>query len=581
MDNEKGIARKIGSMLRGAVARDKGLLVTLSVCHAKKLTLGDTAKLAAMHDGLAKELAALARAEETDPHIAHTISDVLTTDRYSDDANEIARALYALLPGTEEELNRLILDLELEDELSGGSFREEGSTPESVTALALGVLGLRDGERVGDFGTGTGSFLVRASERADCELFYGCDVASDAVAVAKIRAAAIGPNATVEQADMFHIDGTFDKCFSNYPFGMKKRGFVEDALYSLKTQGVEDLPKAASSDWLFNLQLFARTRQGGRAVGVMTRGSCYNGADEAIRRYFVANGWVEAVIALPEGVFSPYTKIATNMIVLSRGNEAVRFVDATGICQQGRRKTTFGDGDVEEIVRLLGEDEDGRSCSKDYGELERGGFNLDPTRHLAEEIVVKNGVPLASLAESITRGSGIGQRELEALNSNVPTPFRYLEAKNIAGGQIDDSMGYLMGIDPGKERYCVSDGDLLMTKTGPNFKFAVAEIPEGSKVLATANLYIVRLDRDKVDPWYVKLYLESEQGMAQLRRACVGTAQPNFPQGGFADVMVPMVANAQQQKIVGKYESLRQEIAIHELAIERARQKIAGLLEEE
>ena len=115
MENEKSIARKIGGLLRGAVARDKGLLVALSVCHAKKLTLGHTAKLAAMHDGLAKELAALACAEEADPHIAHTVSDVLTTRRYSDDADKVSRALYGLLPGTEEGLNRLILDLELED----------------------------------------------------------------------------------------------------------------------------------------------------------------------------------------------------------------------------------------------------------------------------------------------------------------------------------------------------------------------------------------------------------------------------------------------------------------------------------
>ncbi|MFR3451740.1 MAG: N-6 DNA methylase [Collinsella sp.] len=401
------------------------------------------------------------------------------------------------------------------------------------------------------------------------------------VAIAKMRAEAIGPNATVEQADMFHIDGKFDKCFSNYPFAMKTGSFKEEVLDSLKHQGFEGIPHFHSSDWLFNLQLVAKLKEGGKAIGVMTRGSSFNGADEKIRRYFVANGWIEAVIALPAGMFSPYTGIATTMVILSEGNDAARLVDASELCQKGRRETTFSDDDIAEILRLLNEDAEGRSKLMSYDELANDGFILNPERHLGETIEVKNGASIEDLSFNITRGSGWAKKQLEEFNSNTPTKNRYLMLQNIIDGEIEDDLPYLTEIDPSQDKYCVKDGDLLLSKIGPNFKVAVAEIPEGEKVLATGNLYIISLDRKKINPLYAKLYLSTDQGVAQLRRACVGTTMPSIPAKAFGDIMIPMISLDEQAKIIERYETLRQEIAIHKMAIEKARQKMASLLDEE
>ena len=491
------------------------------------------------------------------------------------------RRAYGILPDDPEELAEIILDIELEEDLASQFMRFEGITPRSVTELAVKVLDIVEGNRVADFGTGTGSFLVRASKEADCELVYGCDVNLTSVAIAKMRAEAIGPNATVEQADMFRIDGTFDSCFSNYPFAMKMGSFREDVLESLKLQGYEGIPHFQSSDWLFNLQLVARLKEGGKAVGVMTRGSSYNGADEKIRRHFVANGWIEAVIALPAGMFSPYTSIPTTMVVLSKGNDAVRLIDASELCQKGRRETIFSDSDIERILELLSEDAEGLSKLMTYEELADDSFILNPERHLGEAIEVKDGVSVEDLSLKITRGSGWAKKQLEEFNSNTPTKFRYLMLQNIVDGEIEDDLPYLTEIEPSQDKYCVKDGDLLLSKIGPNFKIAVADVPEGEKVLATGNLYIISLDRAKIDPRYVKIYLDTDQGVAQLRRACVGTTMPSIPAKAFGDILIPMASLDEQAKIIDRYEALRQEIAIHKMAIEKARQKMASLLDEE
>lgn len=582
MEKTKNIAWEVASALRGSV-NDRGysFIAVMAICHAKRAALAHFSSNIAFNEDIVNDLIEAVRAYDDEGYISHFVEEVLTSGRYLSEAGEAVRRAYGILPDDPEELAEIILDIELEEDLASQFMRFEGITPRSVTELAVKALDIVEGNRVADFGTGTGSFLVRASKEADCELVYGCDVNLTSVAIAKMRAEAIGPNATVEQADMFHIDGTFDRCFSNYPFAMKMGSFREDVLESLKLQGYEGIPHFQSSDWLFNLQLVARLKEGGKAIGVMTRGSSYNGADEKIRRHFVANGWIEAVIALPAGMFSPYTNIPTTMVVLSKGNDAVRLVDGSDLCHKGRRETIFSDSDIERILELLSEDAEGLSKLMTYEELADDSFILNPERHLGEVIEVKDGVSVEDLSLKITRGSGWARKQLEEFNSNTPTKFRYLMLQNIVDGEIEDDLPYLTEIEPSQDKYCIKDGDLLLSKIGPNFKIAVADVPEGEKVLATGNLYIISLDRAKIDPRYVKLYLDTDQGVAQLRRACVGTTMPSIPAKAFGDILIPMASLAEQAKIIDRYEALRQEIAIHKTAIEKARQKMASLLDEE
>ena len=582
MENSKSIVWKAADALRSSV-RDRycSYIVVMTICHAKRAILLHGRDCCGNDAGFNDKLYEVVLETSADEHVAHLVKDVLLTNRYLDAPGDVVARVYEMLPNDTNELADIVLDIELEEEFASQFMGDEGITPSSVTALAINLLSIKDGERVADFATGTGSFLVKASQQANCELVYGCDINSNAAAIAKIRAEVIGSSVVVEKADMFHIDGVFDKCFSNYPFGLKSRSFKNDAIESLSRQGYEDIPRFSSSDWIFNLQLLARLNDGGKAVGVMTRGSSFNGADEKIRRYFISNGWIEAIISLPSGMFSPYTGIPTTMLVLSKGNEKVRLIDASEICQKGRRETSFSDEDIAIISALMTNDEAGLSCSLTYDELANDGFILNPERYLGESINVKNGVPIEALSLNITRGSGWAKKQLEEFNSNVPTKFRYLMLKNIVDGELEEDLPYLTGIEDSQKKYCVNNGDLLLSKIGPNFKVAVADIPEGETVLATGNLYIIRLNTEEVDPRYVKLYLESDQGVAQLRRACVGTTMPSIPAKAFGDILIPKISLDEQAKIIDRYESLRHEIAIHKMAIDKAHQKMASLLAEE
>ena len=51
---------------------------------------------------------------------------------------------------------------------------------------------------------------------------------------------------------------------------------------------------------------------------------------------------------------------------------------------------------------------------------------------------------------------------------------------------------------------------------------AIASVKEGNKILANGNLYVIELDEDKINPYFLKAYLESENGKAALSRVAVG-----------------------------------------------------------
>lgn len=512
-------------------------------------------------------------AKVADENITMFVNDVLSNCRNLENNRDLF-FLLDVLPDDVDELTEIVLHMPIN---SHGSFAE--GTPETLINLAVELLGIKEGDEVADFGTGTGTFLVKAAEKRPCKLYYGCDVNTHPVGVARMRASLLDVDTIVEQKDMFQVDRVFDKAFSNYPFIHSKRGFFEEKTQILESTGIV-VPKFRSSDWLFNLCLISRLKETGKAIGIMAAGSCFNTADRDIRRYFVEKGLVEAIITLPEGMFFPYSGISTRLIVMSRGNENIRMIDASELCERGRRLCTFSEANITSIVSLLNADAD-NSVLVDLDELRNNDFNLDPSRYLEEEIRVKNGIALEEAVVRVTRGAGVKAAELEENISASATPYRYLILANIVDGQVQGSLPYLESIPESQNKYCAKNGDLVLSKIGPNFKTAVIEADEEESVLCTGNLYIITVDQERFVPGYVQMYLASSDGQAQLNRESVGTTMKSISVKDLKQVRIPEIPLEAQRKLVQKKDLLCKEIGYHKTAIEKAQKQISNLLDEE
>lgn len=457
------------------------------------------------------------------------------------------------------------------------------STPRSVALAATGLLKMETGRSILDLGCGVGSFMMEAVQAAEPARFTGVEVNYDAASVCRIRAKFLPVRADISLGSLFELSGKFDYVFCDGPWGVPKREIERrfgDSAKSLVPDGVP----VRSGTWLWTLAALKCCQEGGRAVVTMPSGPLFNSSDSEIREYLVRSGRIESVIALPQGLYQPYTSLPAYLVVLSKDNNSVRMIDASKLGWKERRTTVLADEDIARICKMADPNsviaDTYRDCVSDVdtASIEENDWSLAPSR-FTKVVDIPNGVPLASLALSIKRGASISARELDSRIVKEKTPYRYLQIKDLSSGEISRKLPYLSSIEEKELKYCVEDGDIVLGKMSP-FRAAVASVKPGEHVLATGNLYIIRLDKDAVDPVYLKVFLESPKGMAQLKAACVGATIPSIPASAFKRILIPPMPLESQRKIAEQYRALKQTIDVYELKIEQTKDKMASLLEE-
>ena len=464
----------------------------------------------------------------------------------------------------------------------------ECSTPDGITSLVCEILDVHDDELVVDYGSGIGSFLELVAKTSGGARLVGVELDRGRAVAARIRARVSGSDVVYEWGDMFDYFERMlagekaDKVFSNYPWGMRAKHLEGKSDYLKKVlKGLSEYGRPTSADWVFNRLLIDSINEDGIAVGIMTNGSAFNGADARVRKYFIENGWIRAAISLPEGIFSPWTNIGTTLVVLSHGNvEGIRLVDATDLGTKGRRGVSLSDEDVREILARMGADSD-KSALVPAGELAGREYTLSANRYLQKEIGLVNPVALKSVILDVTRGAGLRAKELDELACHEDTGIRYLNLANIVDGSIDDELPFLKNLDPKLEKYCLETGDLLLSKNGAPYKVAVAKVPEGQRIIANGNLYIIKLDTEKVDPYYVAAFLNSPDGKEILARASKGTVIPNLPLSELSKIKIPLESMEKQVRIAAAYQAKLDEIGILKLRLSRARKELVDLFDEE
>lgn len=463
----------------------------------------------------------------------------------------------------------------------GGKYSGAHGTPSCISKLALAILNIGEKDRVADFGCGYGDFLVELAGQQPSAALYGIDVNLAAACLSQIRMDLLGKDVQIVRGDMLsgEVDGTFEKIFSNYPFGMRVTSMGRGGkYYDAYRTGETGFGRPSSADWIFNKAICDSLATGGMAVAVMTNGAAFNGGDKQARKYFLDNGLIKAVVALPGNLFR-YTAIPTTLIVLGRNEGPVRLVDASDLAVPGRRWDTMGDDEVNAIIYRLNNDGDfSRLVSKD--ELVATEYNLFPSRYLGRNIELKNPTPLGKLALSIERGSALTAKELDALTVDENTGLSYLRLSDITDGCIGDNLPNLRELDPKTERQWLRTGDLIVSKNGAPFKIAVADVPEDQTIMANGNLYIIRLDTNQINPYFAAAFLASDDGKELMDRMVVGTTIPNLPLRNLKDIELPVPPIDEQEEVARRYQARLDEIEVLKIKLEKARIGAAGAYDE-
>ena len=339
-------------------------------------------------------------------------------------------------------------------QLQGNRFMGEYETPQSIVKLVNEILQISN-DKVADFCSGIGSFLVAAIEKSPESQFYGIEIMSNMKEVSAIRTELICDQVKIEQKSVLNINDNlmFDKIFCDYPWGTKAKESMgsNEALQAIYDV-IPEVQKAAAGDWIFIINVMNHLNRNGKAVVSVSNGVTWNGGNNTIiREKFIKQGFVEAVIALPQNLYLN-TGIACSLLVLSRNNKNIRMIDATKMVSVGRRQNVLSDENISEIVELLNTN-DKNSGLVSIEEVAENEYILNPSRYLQQETVVKNGVLFETVIKNITRGAQIKASVLDEIVSDEPTNMQYLMLANLQDGIISGELPYLKEIDSKYEKY--------------------------------------------------------------------------------------------------------------------------------
>lgn len=458
---------------------------------------------------------------------------------------------------SQEELCSLIIFMPFND-------YADVNTPESINKLAIKLLNIQDNDRVIDFGAGLGSFLIESYMQNDKAKYDGIEINASLKTAFDIRNEVAEFGMDIYQGNFLYEDinnkEKYSKIFSNFPWGIRIGSLKKDIVNSNYFKDIIELSKdSGTADWIYIKAIIERLNSNGKAVVLTSSNALFNYADLEMRKYFTDNGLIETIISLPNKIY-PNTNISINIIILSFNNKEIKMINAEELYKKGRRQNILTHENIDEIIELINIDsENSKGISLDM--IEDNEYVLSPDRYLIKnEIELKNTIQFVEVIKNIRRGAPIKAKELDNLESELATNNKYLMLRNINNGLIDEELPFIKEIENKYERYLLRNGEILLSKIGFPFKVTVANIKENENIIANGNIYMIELDEEKVNPYYIQLFLESSTGAAMLKKYSVGSTMPVLSITQLNQIPIPMIPLEEQMKLVNKYLSVRDNI---------------------
>lgn len=463
-------------------------------------------------------------------------------------------------------------DNDVRSELSG--------TPLGLAKLVNELLEIQPDDTVLDLGSGVGSYLLETKMETGAVKVCGVEINIQKNIISTIRAKVAQFPIELKLGNILSQDyRSFKatKVFSNPPVGL--RDFGIDALIK-DNKALTDLIDIEeyniSADWAFILSSYANQEPGGKTAVLMSNQVLFREQDYDIREKIISEGWLEAIIALPEKLF-PYTTIPFTLLIFSEKNETVRMVDASEISTRDQMKNILTDKNIQEIVEAY---QDVNEISKrlTYEDFRKQEFVMTPIRYFGFIPDASNMTPIGDLARSINRGATISRKEIDTMTTTKETGIKYLKIQDIDRVSTNKDLPNLSNVDAKYHNYFLEEGDLVISKSSP-YKIARVENIKNIKILATGNLYYIKIDEEKVNPTFVEMYLKSDEGQAQLERLSTGSVIETISIKNLKNILIPNLSRKEQDTLVKEYLEYEEQLDLLDRQREIITQRRKELIE--
>lgn len=466
------------------------------------------------------------------------------------------------------------------------------STPKSIIDLAIKLFGeSTKGKPTLDLCSGTGNFLYNAKNHNMASQYFGVEINRESYLLSLLKMEVgksvdyqIINKSVFEPIDFLtkHSNIKFSSIFSNFPFGLRIRESEKPNLKeSYQTKNDLPLQRRNTSDYSFISLMLRNLDKEGKAIAVIPGGALFNNIDQDIREYMIKKGLIEAVLELPTRMFYQ-TSIKTYMLVLSFNNKNVKFVNLSGCIKQELRNVNILD--VDKAYDIVSEEKQSRSVAIVNSEkIKENRFSLVPLTYLDQDsLSIKNAISLKELAEIFTgwqvSSSQLDKRYVkEEKNDEITT--RIIQLSDINEGVIDKNSN-LYTVDSRQiNKFSVQNGDVLISTKSRKVKSAVVEIEDDESFIASGSIMVIRVNTSKMDPYYLRAFLDSPIGQKLLAMKQTGNVIPNLTVNSVKTLKVPFFALEKQKNIAANYKDKFMKIQFEKKRLEKLENEIDSLFD--
>lgn len=286
----------------------------------------------------------------------------------------------------------------------GGAKGGEFYTPYEVRKLLVRLVKPVEEDRIYDPTVGSGGFLIESIKYIEEQggnphnvSLFGQEINLSTWAICKMnmlfhnaRGADIRKGDTIRNP--MHREGgvlkTFDKVLANPPFSLKNWG-QEEAKADAYNRFPYGVPPKSYGDLGFVCHMIASLNDKGKMGTVIPHGVLFRGGAEGkIRKGFIKDDLIEAVIGLPANVFYG-TGIPAALLIINKSKPQERkgkvlFIDASqGFVKDGN-KNKLRDEDVEKIIQTFDEFQDVDKYAEvaDIEPIKENDYNLNISRYV-------------------------------------------------------------------------------------------------------------------------------------------------------------------------------------------------------
>lgn len=455
------------------------------------------------------------------------------------------------------------------------------SIPIEISELVYKLLDIKNGDKLFQPNSQAGEFLVDfLVTYPECSI-SAIEINTSYILASQLKLPIVDDQnrAAIKQDDFLNTDLStleYNKVFSMPPMGMMYRNFEErvedkDLINLYKDNGFN-----TKNEWIDILKIISNPKFE-KALFIVHSGILFNERDKNIRKYLLDNGYLESVIELAPRLFVG-TSISTNILLISKNNKKVKMVDASDIYHSDRMVNRITKDDIRIILDAY-KNESTISKEVSLKEFEDNNYSFIPRRYTNEEIDLKNYVYLKDVTE-IKRGYA----NLKKSDLNERFTKENTNNKILAAGDIDDNFNIadltsLTDIEDKEMTYCVKDGDIIFSRGG-NYNSLLIRNSENYKIIVNGTLYILTCDKEKIDPYYLQMYLTSDHCLSQIESLNTGKSIQFMSINQLGELKIPRVSKEKEKELSQKYKTILDKKEIIRIQRKKLEEDVSDLISE-